>query len=138
MTRIVSRLGNKWIGSVGDNNETLRRKTEGEGGGSLCLREEIGENQGYALFLRFSRIYVNVRTRCWGEFFCEINILQGKMEIFFFFYDEQNYRKLADLSVLLLFISLNVSVEISKRYFAKKLKILEMVWDNWKYNWKQL
>lgn len=73
-----------------------------------------------------------------GEFFCEINILQGKMEIFFFFYDEQNYRKLADLSVLLLFISLNVSVEISKRYFAKKLKILEMVWDNWKYNWKQL
>lgn len=62
-----------------------------------------------------------------GEFFCEINILQGKMEIFFFFYDEQNYRKLADLSVLLLFISLNVSVEISKRYFAKKLKIFEII-----------
>lgn len=52
---------------------------------------------------------------------------KGRWKFSFFFYDEQNYRKLADLSVLLLFISLNVSVEISKRYFAKKLKILEMV-----------
>lgn len=109
MTRIVSRLRNKWIGSVGDNNETLRWKTAA----SLYLREEIGERR-IRLFPSFFRIYVNVEDSSWEN---------SSVKLIFYFREDGNFADLSVISDFYLFLEcLVLQRNCSKIYCRKILK----------------